>query len=253
MSKISKRFTLIELLIVIAIIAILASMLLPALSRSREVARGSACVNNQKQLGLCANQYAADNKGFISPVIPSSSPACIHTTISAGDYYVNSWDYHWGKYAYRTNGIGDIWGLRGSWKLFRCPSDTVKINPNYSRRSYAIIVPWMVKISGNVPPKMSSYRKASSTYLLAETDYNRKAGGGERFEESYVGFCYNKSYGWLTGSSDIGRNHLESASILFADGHAKSKKRWKYSPPESARSYTGNNRFEENILNAVEE
>ena len=45
-----RRFTLIELLIVIAIIAILAALLLPALRSARETAKRTACINNQKSL-----------------------------------------------------------------------------------------------------------------------------------------------------------------------------------------------------------
>ena len=62
-----KSFTLIELLIVIAIIAILAGMLLPALNAAREKARSADCMSKQKQIGLGAGMYTNDNDDHVLP------------------------------------------------------------------------------------------------------------------------------------------------------------------------------------------
>lgn len=56
-------FTLIEVLVVVAIIASLVAILLPSLQRARELSRRSACLSNTHQLALAWTVYAAEHKG----------------------------------------------------------------------------------------------------------------------------------------------------------------------------------------------
>lgn len=111
-----RMFTLIELLIVIAIIAILASMLLPALNRARTRANTISCVNKLKQFGACLALYAGDNHDYIVPYTTEGE--------QPGNASKNS-TYEYNLAAYIAPNPNDRPGKHRDSVIFVCPGDPV--------------------------------------------------------------------------------------------------------------------------------
>ncbi len=114
----SRSFTLIELLIVIAIIAILAALLLPALNQARERARESQCANNKKQTILAQIQYAGDYKDYFIGYRTDTN-ASVYGLWSA--MLCNSRDENG---SYSVHGGGYV-----SKKSLQCPSSVNRVGP----------------------------------------------------------------------------------------------------------------------------
>lgn len=67
-------FTLMELLVVMAIIGILLAILLPALAKARELSRRASCANNLRQIGLSLKMYAQETPGELYPTLHADEP-----------------------------------------------------------------------------------------------------------------------------------------------------------------------------------
>lgn len=131
MYKNRKKFTLLELLICVAIIAILASLLLPSLNKARQMAQKAVCTGNQKQLLLGLIQYMGDFNGY-------GCPGKFNKGYYLGDNYFAFWiemligKEYLGKVPFEEKD----WGLQSPSKALRslisCPGlkkkDTNVIN-----------------------------------------------------------------------------------------------------------------------------
>lgn len=126
----SHGFTLVELLVVIGIISILISMLMPALSKTRQAAMSVQCKSNLRQVILACMYYAQDNK--IYPPIPNLT--------GSEDPATNRWGWYGGIFRYMggTSPEGRDF-LAGDFPAAgRCPVDTFDS-------------PWKFSYGGNYP------------------------------------------------------------------------------------------------------
>jgi prepilin-type N-terminal cleavage/methylation domain-containing protein len=102
--KPAPAFTLLELLVVIGIVAVLAALLLPVLSRAKSKAQRTGCAGNLKQIGLGVRLYSDDSS--------DTAPKTPWTTNSAS------------KYLDGATAFKKLLELHTATNLFRCPADT---------------------------------------------------------------------------------------------------------------------------------
>lgn len=119
----SKRgFTLIELLVVISIIAILAAMLMPVLSRARQKAQGSQCLSNGKQMMLAMTIYGSENNDFFPPNPDDGNTDPGYNWCSGAAGIGQSQEFDPDVIANPSLSLL-IQYLGGNINLFRCPAD----------------------------------------------------------------------------------------------------------------------------------
>ena len=198
MKRYLNKFTLIELLITIAIIAILAGMLLPALQKARSAARGVECKNNLRQLGIIFQGYSMDYDGYL--------------TLQTKRDVITQW-----VPAY----FPKITQYSKLPKFIHCPAapNSPENKPGSKHGlTYALLIgnPGVSDEAAHENPAMDTFchvnrlKDASSYWLLSDSIY---------FSGSDKGYeAYN-----VTGSTS-GLHFRHSGGVLnglFADGHAE--------------------------------
>lgn len=217
-SDVKQAFTLIELLIVIAIIAVLAALLLPVLGRAKQKAYTTACLSNLRQLQFCWQMYAGDHEDIMTPnnfvyhvqvgttnegTLGEDSLTWCRSIAPLDDYPIN--DQTSLLFRYNQNAA-----------IYHCPADqsTVKDNPGKRRnRSY--------NMSNSINmTEADHYRKTTEvprpTELFVFIDTHEDAIWDATFGVLSLG-SYWQDY-WLDVPAD---RHQQGANVSFVDGHVE--------------------------------
>jgi len=180
-----KKFTLIELLITISIIAILASLLLPALGKVRQRSQQITCVNNLKQTGLAFDMYANDNNDFLPKY--ADGPAMNQNIWCApGGPLIGAGYIQWQI----------VYGGNASKGYGACPS---------RQKMWEYSMNWH---AGSTRIKKNAIKAPGGSFIVMETT---ASGNG------IVMFAPSSSAG------DVYWGHNNSINLLFCDGHVENK------------------------------
>jgi prepilin-type N-terminal cleavage/methylation domain-containing protein/prepilin-type processing-associated H-X9-DG protein len=208
-TKASAAFTLIELLVVIAIIAILAAILFPVFAQAREKARATACLSNEKQIGLGMMQYYSDyDETYPLQQFYDASKPLFYSWETALNPYVKNKDV----YRCLSNPLNqtNIAGGSSDYPISYAPNGAIM--PNYSDG-------WVTSEATVASPAttvmVSESRAPWAAIGAFNVIYDRPSNQG----------AYYPSGAPIPGKTEgAAFPHQKFINILYADGHAKATK-----------------------------
>lgn len=214
-------FTLLELLVVVAIIGLLSAILFPVFSRVRENARRSSCQSNLKQIGLGISQYAQDFDEMLPPSTINSAKVPWHKLVYPylKSYQIYKCPSHHGDDNLMVNGTSGL--IPASYlAVTGCSSTSYMNSSNTPGTGNVGGQPAMVPYSSSQPSWMKFPVPQSLVIVPSETLLVGEHPGLDSSNSTY-----DDPYFWASTATALElQEHLGTTNFLFADGHVKAMK-----------------------------